>query len=276
VTAKQIGRGTGPTVRAHWELTDEDVYLFNEGTHRRLADKLGAHQLDPGGTGFAVWAPGARAVSVIGDFNGWDPAADPLSPRASSGIWVGVVIGATAGDVYKYAITTEGGERLEKADPYAFAAECPPRTGSVVWDLDYDWGDGEWMAGRAGKAGLDAPISIYEVHLGSWMRSSERPDEVLAYEEVAPLLVRHVVETGFTHVELLPIMEHPFYGSWGYQTTGYFAPTARYGTPQGLMSLIDQLHRAGIGGTPRLGSLALPDRRLRPGGVRRHPSLRAR
>jgi 1,4-alpha-glucan branching enzyme len=247
VTAKRTRRGPEPTVRAPWELTDEDVYLFNEGTHRRLAGKLGAHQLGPEGTAFAVWAPGARAVSVIGDFNGWDPAADPLGPRASSGIWVGVVPGAAPGHVYKYAITTGGGERLEKADPYAFAAERPPRTGSVVWDLGYTWGDGEWMAGRGGKAALDAPVSIYEVHLGSWMRSPERPGDLLGYEEIAPLLVRHLVETGFTHVELLPIMEHPFYGSWGYQTTGYFAPTARYGPPQGLMSLIDQLHQAGVG-----------------------------
>ncbi|HEY4927597.1 MAG TPA: hypothetical protein VIH95_00475, partial [Acidimicrobiales bacterium] len=147
MTAKQTGRGPEPPVSAPWELSDEDIYLFNEGTHRRLAEKLGAHQLGQAGTAFAVWAPGARAVSVIGDFNGWELAADPLSPRASSGIWVGVVAGATAGHIYKYAITTASGERLEKADPYAFAAECAPQTGSVVWDLGYDWGDGEWMAG---------------------------------------------------------------------------------------------------------------------------------
>jgi len=212
-----------------------------------MGEKLGAHPLGPDGTGFAVWAPGARSVSVIGEFNGWDPGTDPLHPRASSGIWAGVIPDAAPGHRYKFAVTTEAGVLLEKADPYAAACECPPATASVVWDLDYDWGDSEWMAHRAGTATVDAPVSVYEVHLGSWMRSPERPGELLRYEELAPLLIRHVVETGFTHVEFLPLMEHPFYGSWGYQTTGYFAPTARYGTPQGLMSLIDQLHQAGIG-----------------------------
>jgi 1,4-alpha-glucan branching enzyme len=230
-----------------WELSDTDIHLFNEGTHRGLAGKLGAHLLGPDTTAFAVWAPGARAVSVVGDFNGWDPAAAPLDPRASSGIWAGVVTGAAAGDIYKFAVTTAIGEVLFKADPYAFAAELAPRTGSVVWDLGYEWGDAEWMAQRAGRSALDAPVSIYEIHLGSWIRSPEDPERFLNYEELAPLLIRHLTETGFTHVEFLPVMEHPFYGSWGYQTTGYFAPTARYGTPQGLMSLIDQLHQAGIG-----------------------------
>ena len=247
MTATQRLRGPQPATVAPWELSDADIHLFNEGTHRGLAEKLGAHPLGPAGTAFAVWAPSARAVSVIGDFNGWNPAAHPLDPRASSGIWGGVVPTAAPGHVYKFAIVTAGGDVLEKADPYALATECPPRTGSVVWDLSYDWGDGEWMAGRAGRGALDAPVSIYEVHLGSWARSPEDPGKLLGYEELAPLLVRHLVETGFTHVEFLPIMEHPFYGSWGYQTTGYFAPTARYGAPQGLMALIDQLHQAGIG-----------------------------
>ena len=230
-----------------WELTDQDLYLFNEGTHRGLAGKLGAHQLGPAGTAFAVWAPGATGVSVIGDFNGWDAGAHPLEARASSGIWAGIVPGAHPGDVYKYAVSVPGGAVLEKADPYGFASEGAPRTGSVVWDLDYAWGDGDWMAGRGARAALDAPVSIYEVHLGSWRRDPGRPGEVLSYEALTPLLVDYLLETGFTHVELLPIMEHPFYGSWGYQTTGYFAPTARHGTPQGLMAMIDALHRAGIG-----------------------------
>ena len=241
------GRGTRPGAGATWELTDGDLYLFNEGTHRRLADKLGAHVLGQGGTAFAVWAPSARSVSVVGDWNGWDRAADPLEPRGSSGIWAGVVPAAAAGHVYKFAVTTGTGAVVEKADPIAFAAELAPRTGSVVWDLAYEWGDADWLAGRAGRGALDAPVSIYEVHLGSWVRPPDDPGRFLSYEELAPLLVRHVQEAGFTHVELLPIMEHPFYGSWGYQTTGYFAPTSRYGTPQGLMALVDRLHQAGIG-----------------------------
>ncbi|MGO8872907.1 MAG: 1,4-alpha-glucan branching protein GlgB [Acidimicrobiales bacterium] len=240
-----------PTKRPHrWELTDHDLYLFNEGTHRQLATKLGAHPVSVGtalATVFAVWAPNARAVSVIGDFNGWNSLAHPMRPRASSGIWEAVVDGAVPGQIYKFAVTTAGGTRLEKADPFAFHSEVPPRTGSVVWDLTYSWGDGDWMGSRSGRSALDAPISIYEVHLGSWRRSPERPDELLGYATLAPLLASHVIDMGFTHVELLPIMEHPFYGSWGYQSTGYFAPTSRYGTPQEFMFLVDQLHQAGIG-----------------------------
>jgi len=231
-------------------LSDDDLFLFNEGTHRRLADKLGAHPLPPdagGGTYFACWAPSARGVAVIGDVNGWDPAAHPLAPRATSGIWEGVVAGAGPGQVYKFAVTTASGARLEKADPYARYCEVPPRTGSVVWDLAYQWGDAEWMAGRAGRNSLDAPVSVYELHLGSWRRDASDPGRFLTYDEVAPRLIDHMTRTGFTHVELLPVMEHPFYGSWGYQVTGYFAPTSRYGTPQQLMSMIDSLHQAGIG-----------------------------
>ncbi len=225
-------------------ITDEDLYWFNEGTHRRLAEKLGAHP-EAGGARFAVWAPSALAVSVVGDFNGWQPGADPLSPRATSGVWEGRVPGAAVGQVYKFAVTTAAGGVLEKADPFAAYCEVPPRTGSVLWDLSYEWGDAEWMVGRA--QGLDAPMAVYEVHLGSWRRTPDRPGEVLGYRELTPRLVDHVVRTGFTHVELLPVMEHPFYGSWGYQTTGFFAPTSRYGTPQEFMALVDALHRAGIG-----------------------------
>ena len=247
VTPTQRQPAPQPAAGAAWELSDTDIYLFSEGTHRGLADKLGAHFLGSAGTAFAVWAPSARSVGVVGDFNRWDRAAHPLDPLASSGIWAGVIPDATPGHVYKYAVTTPGGAVLEKADPYAFAAECPPRTGSVVWDLGYDWGDGEWMATRDRRGARDAPVSIYEVHLGSWRRPSDDPTAFLSYEELAPPIIDHVLRTGFTHVEFLPVMEHPFYGSWGYQTTGYFAPTARYGTPQGLMALIDQLHQAGIG-----------------------------
>ncbi|MGO8825008.1 MAG: 1,4-alpha-glucan branching protein GlgB [Acidimicrobiales bacterium] len=228
-------------------LTDEDVYLFNEGTHRALARKLGAHPLPDGGARFAVWAPNASRVSVIGDFNAWAAGADPLCPRGVSGIWEGRVASATVGQVYKFAITTTQGSVLQKADPFALCTEVPPRTGSVVWDLGFEWGDGEWMAGRHRHMALDAPMSIYEVHAGSWLRDRCDPAAYLSYAAMADPLIEHVRRCGFTHVEFMPLMEHPFYGSWGYQTTGYFAPTRRYGDPQDLMTLIDRLHRSGIG-----------------------------
>ncbi|HZU80382.1 MAG TPA: 1,4-alpha-glucan branching protein GlgB [Acidimicrobiales bacterium] len=227
-------------------LSDDDLYLFNEGTHRALAGKLGAHP-QRGGTYFAVWAPSARSVTVMGDFNGWDGEAAPLAPRGSSGIWEGVVAGAEAGHVYKYVVTAPDGRRLEKADPFAARAEEPPRTGSVIWPLDYEWHDADWMAKRGERIAMDAPVSVYEVHLGSWRRDPAQPDRLLSYGEIAPVLAQYVAEAGFTHVELMPIMEHPFYGSWGYQTTGYFAPSSRYGSPQEFMALVDLLHQAGIG-----------------------------
>ncbi len=227
------------------DLTADDLYLFAEGTHGRLASKLGA-QVRPDGTSFAVWAPNAERVSVIGDFNGWDTGSAPLEPVASSGIWSGRVEGAHEGQTYKFHIRSRhAGYRVDKADPFAFRTETPPKTGSIVWDLAYDWDDAEWLASRAERSGVSAPMSIYEVHLGSWRRG---PDESwLGYREVAPQLAEHALDLGFTHVELLPIMEHPFYGSWGYQTTGYFAPTGRFGTPQDLMFLIDHLHQRGLG-----------------------------
>ena len=227
------------------DLTADDLYLFAEGTHGRLASKLGAH-VRPEGTSFAVWAPNAERVSVIGDFNGWDTGSAPLEPVASSGIWSGRIEGAHEGQTYKFHIRSRhDGYRVDKADPFAFRAETPPKTGSIVWDLTYDWGDTEWLATRAERNGLSAPMSIYEVHLGSWRRG---PDEGwLGYRDVAPQLADHALDLGFTHIELLPIMEHPFYGSWGYQTTGYFAPTGRFGTPQDLMFLIDHLHQRGLG-----------------------------
>ena len=231
-------------------LRDEDLFLFNEGTHRQLGTKLGAHVLrgdDAGATYFAVWAPAARAVSVMGDFDGWDRRAHPLAPRGGSGIWEGTVPGAEPGHVYKYAVTASDGRELDKADPFAARTEEPPRTGSVIWALDYDWGDGEWMAKRGERIAMDAPVSVYELHLGSWRRDPAEPGRLMSYGEIGPQLVEYVGDAGFSHVELLPVMEHPFYGSWGYQTTGYFAPSSRYGTPQGLMAMIDLLHQNGIG-----------------------------
>jgi 1,4-alpha-glucan branching enzyme len=245
-------RTTEPTVRYDVSLlTDQDYYLFNEGTHLDLAAKLGSHPATADGvdgTIFAVWAPNAEAVSVVGDFNGWRQSAHPLQPRASSGIWEGFVPGVGRGAHYKYHVASRSdGYRADKADPFAFHDEVPPHTASIVWPLDYDWGDGEWMASRQGRNALGSPIAIYEVHLGSWRRVPEEGNRSLDYREMAPLLAEYVAAAGFTHVELLPIMEHPFFGSWGYQTTGYFAPTSRYGTPQDFMYLVDHLHRHGIG-----------------------------
>jgi 1,4-alpha-glucan branching enzyme len=230
------------------QLTTDDLYWFNEGTHRRLGEKLGAHRRDDGeGTHFAVWAPNATAVSVIGDFNGWHDDVHVLDAFGGSGIWEGTAREAAIGDVYKFAIFDAEGTRHEKADPFASYAEEAPRTGSVVWDLAYDWHDADWMAGRKATVALDAPMTTYEVHLGSWRRAFEEPGRLFSYEEIAPQLIEHVLAMGFTHIEFLPLMEHPFYGSWGYQVTGFFAPTSRYGTPQQFMGLVDQLHQAGIG-----------------------------
>jgi 1,4-alpha-glucan branching enzyme len=185
-------------------------------------------------------------VSVIGDFNDWNGDAHPLGARwDETGIHEGAVRGVVRGQAYKYRIVTRDGRVLDKADPFAVFAEVPPATASRVWTLEYDWGDGDWMSARRARNALDAPISIYEVHLGSWRR--EHASRMPTYREIAQPLADYVSEHGFTHVEFLPLMEHPFYGSWGYQTTGYFAPTARYGTPQDLMYLIDVLHRRGIG-----------------------------
>jgi 1,4-alpha-glucan branching enzyme len=232
-------------------LSKQDLYLFNEGSHTRLYHKLGAHPGTVGGregTSFAVWAPGAERVFVMGDFNGWDPTAHPLDPQEQSGIWAGFVPGVGKGARYKYHVVSRyHGYRVDKADPFAFYSEVPPLTASVVWDLDYAWGDQEWMAERGRRNALSAPISIYEVHLGSWMRVTEEGNRSLSYREIAPRLALYVLEQGFTHVEFLPLTEHPFYASWGYQTTGYFAPSSRYGTPSDLMYLIDHLHRHGIG-----------------------------
>jgi len=236
---------------AYSRLTDDDLHLFNEGTHSRLYRKLGAHvSTDPNtpGTRFGVWAPNAERVSVVGDFNGWDAEAHPLDAKGASGIWQAFVPEAEEGAVYKYDIRSRHRSyRVQKADPFGFRHEMPPRTASVVVDLEYDWNDQEWMATRAERNSADAPMSVYEVHLGSWRRDPNDPTRYLSYREIAPLLIEHLRETAFTHIELLPVMEHPFYGSWGYQTTGYFAPTARHGGPKDFMYLIDQLHQNGFG-----------------------------
>src|SRR6266436_7965714 len=232
-------------------LTENDLYLFNEGSHYRIYDKLGAHILTAGGetgTCFGVWAPNARSVSVIGSFNQWHPKTHPLHSRGNSGIWEGFVPAANKGALYKFHIESHHhGHRVDKTDPIGLLQEKPPRTASVVWDLDYSWGDRDWMVQRGSRNSIKAPTSVYEVHIGSWMRVAEEHNRPLTYREMAPKLAEYVHHMGFTHVEFLPVMEHPFYGSWGYQTTGYFAPTSRYGTPQDLMYLIDQLHQSGIG-----------------------------
>jgi 1,4-alpha-glucan branching enzyme len=230
-------------------LTPFDLHLFNEGTHGHLYEKLGAHlSKDPDGTLFAVWAPNADSVSVIGDFNFWDKSANQLHPREQSGIWEGFVPGVRHGALYKYHVhsrVTRTG--VDKADPFAAFAEAPPRQASVVWDLSYDWGDGQWMTERSRANGRSAPWSVYELHIGSWMRLPEDNNRWLTYRELAPKLADYAIGLGFTHVELMPVMEHPLYQSWGYQVEGYFSPTSRYGTPQDFMYLVDHLHQRGLG-----------------------------
>jgi len=228
-------------------ITDEDIFLFNEGSHFRLWEKLGSHPVE-GGTWFAVWAPNAEWVSVVGDHNGWDGRSNPLQERGSSGIWEGFIPDVGPGAVYKYQIRSRGsGYRVDKADPFAFRAETPPRTASVVWDLSYDWKDRDWMRERHRHNSSRAPLSIYEVHAGSWKRVPEDGNRSLNYWELSGQMADYCEKTGFSHVEFLPIMEHPFFGSWGYQTTGFFAPSSRLGTPQDFMKLVEQLHQKGVG-----------------------------
>jgi 1,4-alpha-glucan branching enzyme len=233
-------------------LTDQDVYLFREGTLFRAYDKLGAHlcEIDgvPGAR-FGVWAPNAERVSVMGDFNDWSPTASPLKVREDgSGLWEGFIPALTEGSRYKYHIVSRYGDyEVDKGDPYAFQCEPPPLTASILSKTEYPWSDSDWASQRKRRDALDAPMSIYEVHLGSWRRVPEDGNRSLTYREMAHQLADYVGEMGFTHVELMPVMEHPFFGSWGYQVTGYFAPTARYGSPQDFMYLVDHLHRHGIG-----------------------------
>jgi 1,4-alpha-glucan branching enzyme len=232
-------------------ISGDDLYWFNEGTHWRIYEKFGAHPAqDKGvsGTHFAVWAPNAERVFVMGDFNGWSKTQHPLSPVGNSGVWGGFIAGLGPGTTYKYRIVSRyGGYVVDKADPYGFRHETAPRTASIVWDLAYEWGDRQWMKARGQRQRLSSPISIYEVHFGSWRRVPGEGNRWLTYRELAPQLADYVEHMGFTHVEFLPVMKHPFYGSWGYQTSGYFAPTGRYGTPQDLMFLIETLHQRGIG-----------------------------
>ncbi|MFZ0313229.1 MAG: 1,4-alpha-glucan branching protein GlgB [Candidatus Korobacteraceae bacterium] len=232
-------------------LTPYDLHLFNEGQHTRLYEKFGAHLVEiegRRGTHFAVWAPNAERVSIVGEFNGWNPEATPMSAQASSGVWEAFVPNLDQGAVYKYHIRSRYHMyTVDKADPFALHNEVPPRTASIVWDMVYDWGDQEWMRTRHEHNKFEAPVSIYEVHLGSWMRVPEEGNRSLSYRELAVKLADYVCDMGFTHVEFMPVMEHPFFGSWGYQVTGYYAPSARFGTPQDFMYLVDHLHQRGIG-----------------------------
>lgn len=233
-------------------FTEYDIYLFREGNHFRLYEKLGAHPMTVDGvegTYFAVWAPNARVLTVVGDFNDWTPGNNPLKLRKdSSGIWEGFIPDVKKGMYYKFHLESNvNGYTADRGDPYALYWEVAPRTSPIVWDLAYEWNDAEWMKNRGEVNKLTAPISIYEVHLGSWRRKGENDSEFLTYQEIAPELAEYVKGMGFTHVELLPVMEHPFFGSWGYQTTGYFAPSSRFGSPQDFMHLVDYLHQKGIG-----------------------------
>jgi 1,4-alpha-glucan branching enzyme len=233
-------------------LTDFDLHLIAEGSHYRSYEKLGAHMRtigDKPGVSFAVWAPNAKRVSVIGDLNNWNPDAAPMRLHPEAGVWESFVPDLGIGALYKYFIeSNHDNYRVEKADPYGFAAEIRPQTASKVWDLDrYQWNDQRWMSDRAGRRLHECAMSIYEVHLGSWARVPEENDRWLTYRELADKLVGYVYEMGFTHVEFMPVNEHPFDGSWGYQTVGYFAPTSRFGTPDDFMYLTDAFHQKGIG-----------------------------
>ena len=261
-----------PVAGASLDITSDDLYLMAAGTWYRSYDKMGAHPTCENGVSgyrFAVWAPDVRSVHVVGDFNGWDTSANPLSPLPTGGVWCGFVPGVGEGELYKFVLETMSGELLYKADPYAFAAEPAPGTASVTAaGPTYAWGDEEWLAHRSQNGHMHEPLNIYEVHLGSWKRHGDEPqgepredgtwpgpmDEFPAqrgayysYDDMAAELVPYVKEMGYSHVELLPVMEHPFDGSWGYQVTGYYAPTSRFGSPEGFMRLVDAFHQAGIG-----------------------------
>jgi 1,4-alpha-glucan branching enzyme len=245
----------------HWEsdapyrflptLGDTDLYLAGQGTHHRLYDKLGAHlrSMDGvSGVSFAVWAPSAKRVSVVGDFNGWDGRLLPMRAMGASGIWEIFVPALGPGTFYKYEIKTADGDLRIKTDPYAFAMELRPGTASIVWDVAaYEWSDGQWIADRTKQNLRQEPMAIYEVHLGSWMRVAEEKNRWLTYRELAPRLIEHAKKFGFTHVELLPVAEHPLDGSWGYQVTGYYAPTSRFGTPDDFKYFVDKCHQHDIG-----------------------------
>jgi 1,4-alpha-glucan branching enzyme len=233
-------------------LTDFDLHLLGEGTHYKTYEKLGAHVMEIAGVrgvSFAVWAPNAKRVSVVGNFNQWDGREHPLRVRGSTGVWEIFMPGMPEGEIYKFEVKSRNKNFLAlKTDPYGFYAEQRPKTASIVYNLDrYVWNDQKWMAERQARQGLRSPISIYEVHLGSWRRSGEAGHAVLNYREIAGQLADYVEKLGFTHVELMPVMEHPLDESWGYQTTGYFAPTSRFGVPEDFMYFVDYLHQRGIG-----------------------------
>ncbi|MCA9266146.1 MAG: 1,4-alpha-glucan branching enzyme, partial [Planctomycetales bacterium] len=231
-------------------LSDFDRYLIGEGRHWDIYERLGAHVREiEGVTGvhFAVWAPNAERVSVVGDFNGWDGTSQPMRNRGANGIWELFIPGMSAGEKYKYRVTRDG-HSIDKCDPYGAAAEVPPRTASIVSDLSkYAWGDEAWLERRKSQNPLEQPVSVYEVHLGSWKRHGTGPCDWLDYRELAHQLVDYCHEMGYTHIELLPVSEHPFTGSWGYQTVGYYAVTSRYGSPEDFMYFVDYCHQNGIG-----------------------------
>ncbi|MBI5576865.1 MAG: 1,4-alpha-glucan branching protein GlgB [Deltaproteobacteria bacterium] len=233
-------------------LTEFDIHLLSEGTHLDQYNKLGSHIFRMGavsGVSFAVWAPNAERVSVVGNFNHWDGRAHPMRNRGDCGVWEIFIPGLAEGEIYKYEIRARvAGEVFLKSDPFALRFEPPPRTGSIVWNIDgYTWGDSEWLAARASRNPVEAPMTVYEVHLGSWKRKEEENYRYLTYRELADELITYVREMGYTHIELLPVTEHPFDGSWGYQTLGHFAPTARFGLPGDFMEFVDRCHQAGIG-----------------------------
>lgn len=232
-------------------ITNFDLHLFNEGNHHKIFEKLGAHHLTlngQSGTHFAVWAPSAKSVRVAGNFNSWDGRSHSMLLLANSGVWEIFIPAICNGEMYKYEIITQSDEILIKADPYAFYTEMRPGTASIVYDLDgYEWQDSEWMRQRDSGNTFDKPVSIYEVHLGSWARSEDGYNNFLSYKEYADRLVSYAVEMGYTHIELLPLAEHPLDDSWGYQVTGYYSVTSRYGHPEDFMYLVDECHRNGLG-----------------------------
>lgn len=232
------------------QLTDIDLQMFSQGKHYRLFDKMGAHACEADGSSgvrFAVWAPNATQVYVIGDFNGWSLSANALNLKQGTGIWDGFIQGVAIGSQYKFHIVGHDGYRIDKSDPFAFSCQVRPETSSIVTDLRFAWHDNDWMRDQASRNSLSAPISIYEMHLGSWRQKQDASNRFYSYRELAQPLTNYLVTHGFTHVEFLPLMEHPYYGSWGYQMTGFFAPTSCYGSPQDLMFLIDTLHQNSIG-----------------------------